>query len=518
MRIGRVALLASEVIILGVLILAARCANHQDVFVDRNIYFTDADCYARMTRVRLCAAHPGLILRHHDFENFPTGTTPHTTAPLDYSILGLSILVKPFASQPIDLAGALISPLLALVGGLFLWWWSRRMEFCYRWILLILYAVSPILVHGTELGRPDHQSLLMLLITVAICAEWSFWAEGSTSWSVVSGAAWASAIWVSSYEPLVLLILIVLLGLVQRGQSLFQKERRVGWIVFAAIIAIAFAIEQRLPLLSIFYSNELFKNWSHTIGELASVSPLNPIWFRWSGYMIVVVPILIWLSFRKKVQLPFFIVALLIVTFGLTIWQARWSYFFVSIFALALPALLESIKSRTAVWIAFILSMTPMLRDLDERLWPNESAFAMQIEHRTESAQLRELAATIRSSETHPFLAPWWLSPEIAYWSGQPGVAGSSHESLEGIADGARFFLAQDPAQAREILDKRRVDWVLAYDSDRVTTNSAAVLGTSAPERPQGRLLDRTPAQAPPFLVLAAQNQTAKIFKVVNNR
>ena len=46
------------------------------------------------------------------------------------------------------------------------------MKFRYRWVMLILYAISPILVHGTELGRPDHQSLLMLLVTIAICAEW----------------------------------------------------------------------------------------------------------------------------------------------------------------------------------------------------------------------------------------------------------------------------------------------------------------------------------------------------------
>jgi hypothetical protein len=47
------------------------------------------------------------------------------------------------------------------------------MKFRHRWVLLILYAISPILVHGTELGRPDHQSLVLLLVTVAICAEWS---------------------------------------------------------------------------------------------------------------------------------------------------------------------------------------------------------------------------------------------------------------------------------------------------------------------------------------------------------
>ena len=157
-----------EIVILTALIIATRCANYQDVFGAGNIYFVDADCYARMTRVQMCAEKPGLIVRHHAFENFPQGTTPHTTAPLDYLILGLSIVLKPFTAHALDFAGAFVSPLLALVGGWFLWWWSRRMRFRYRWVMLILYAISPILVHGTELGRPDHQSLLILLVTMAI--------------------------------------------------------------------------------------------------------------------------------------------------------------------------------------------------------------------------------------------------------------------------------------------------------------------------------------------------------------
>src|SRR5262249_31803136 len=88
-----------EIVILSALVLVTRCANYQDVFVDGNIYFTDADCYARMTRVRMCAEHSGLIIRHHDFENFPQGTTPHTSAPLDYLIVSLSILLKPLTAQ-----------------------------------------------------------------------------------------------------------------------------------------------------------------------------------------------------------------------------------------------------------------------------------------------------------------------------------------------------------------------------------------------------------------------------------
>ena len=173
-RVGRFALIVFEITLLSALILATRCANYQDVFVAGNVYFADADCYARMTRAQMVREKPGLIIRHHEFENFPQGTTPHTTAPLDYLIVALSLFLNPFTAHALDLAGAFVSPLLALLGAWFLWWWSRRMKFRYRWVMLILYAISPILVHGTELGRPDHQSLLILLVAIAICAELEF--------------------------------------------------------------------------------------------------------------------------------------------------------------------------------------------------------------------------------------------------------------------------------------------------------------------------------------------------------
>jgi hypothetical protein len=71
------------------------------------------------------------------------------------------------------------------------------MRLPYRGTLLLLFVVSPILVHGTELGRPDHQSLLLGLIGVALCAEWTLASADSRAWSLVSGAAWGLALWVS---------------------------------------------------------------------------------------------------------------------------------------------------------------------------------------------------------------------------------------------------------------------------------------------------------------------------------
>ncbi len=520
-RIGRGALIAIEIAIFSVLVLATRCANYQDVFVAGNVYFTDADCYARMTRVRLCAKSPGSVVRHHNFENFPRGTTPHTTAPLDYLILALAIALKPFTTHGIDLAGALISPMFALLGGWFLWWWAWRMKFRYRWVMLSLYAISPILIHGTELGRPDHQSLSLLLVTIAICAEWRLRSEPAPGWSTLSGIAWGLAIWVSAYEPLVLLVLVLGTGLLQDRQSLFAKSRRAGWISFALIIAVAVLSERRIPSMSIFSSNEIFNNWARTVGELAHVSPLNPIWFRWAGYMIAVTPLLIWFTVRKRngsglgQRTPPLIIVLLVASYFLTIWQARWAYFFVSIFAIALPSLLDPIKSRMSVWIAFAMSIFPILRDWDARLWPNEVEYARRIEQRNESVQLRDLALNLPSSEMRPFLAPWWLSPSIAYWSGQPAVAGSSHESLSGIADSADFFLTEDWRRAREILENHEVIWVIAYDFERVALNSSAIMGGAVPRHAICYVLDRTPAQAPRFLVFSAQNGVGRLYRTV---
>jgi len=455
-------------------------------------------------------------------------------------------LLKPVAAHALDLAGAFISPVLALLGGWFLWWWSRRMKFRYRWVTLLLYAISPILVQGTELGRPDHQSLLILLVTIAICAEWrlqnpqaagtpadaireSHMALQARAWSGVGGAAWALAIWVSAYEPVVLFLIVTATMFLVDRQALFARDRRPGWLLFAAIVVAALLIEQRIPSFAIFQSSAVFKNWARTIGELAHVSPANPVWLRWCGYLLLITPFLIWIGLwerkrkskstsksKSKSEAPLlFIVVLLFATYAMTIWQARWAYFFVLIFAVALPALLEPIKWRAAVWIAFVLSILPILRDWDETLWPNDAELAGRVERRNEAVQLRDLARNLQSPEAHPFLAPWWLSPAIAYWSGQPGIAGSSHESLKGIEDSARFFLSEDLQKARKILQNHRVTWVFAYDAERVAQNSAAVLNEPVPPHPLCRVLDRTPSQAPAFLIFSAQNAVCKLYRVV---
>ena len=506
-----------EIVALSALIVATRCANYGDVFVNGEIFFTDADCYARMTRVRMCVEHPGLIVRHHSFENFPEGTAPHTTAPLDYCIAALSVALKPFSSRALDLAGAMVSPLLALMTGWFLWWWSWRIRLRYRSVMLLLFAMSPILVHGTELGRPDHQSLLLGLIAVALCAEWSLTKghaeEVATQrslphWSLISGAAWGLALWISWYEPLVLLVALAVTQLAAARPSFVGRHRWTGWIVCGAILVAALAIEQRLPQWP--QNGELFSRWAKTIGELSPVAFTDRIWIRWAGLLVIPFPALLWIAARETRRIPVFLITLLAASFALTLWQARWAYFFLLLFALMLPLALGAFRNRIFGGVLFLVSLFPVLQDWDERLWPDDGRRATIAEQRTEALAFREIARQIDG----PFLAPWWWSPALAYWSGQPGVAGSSHEALPGIETSARLFLADNPETAREILAKNRVTWVVAYDADRVVANSSAILGVAPSENPLGRVLDRTPSQVPTGLELSAQNSAAKLFRI----
>ena len=305
-----------------------------------------------MTRVRMCEKNPGLIIRHHDFENYPKGIASHTTAPLDYAILALALMLKPFTSQPLDLAGAIISPLFGLLAGWFLWWWARQMQFPFRGCMLTLYALSPILVHGTELGRPDHQSLLILLVLIAIAAEWRLQTEESRIWSAISGATWGLAFWVSLYEPLILLLIVIALGLLRNRHFFRAQHRRTGWILFALIVALAVAIERHVPPLP-FSLGTNYLHWSRTIGELMSVSPTNLIWFQWVGWLLIAAPLLIWLTLRRKTtpdgptrrRIPSLVLVLLGTTYLLTLWQTRWAYFFVAIFCLTIPKWLRGPSS-----------------------------------------------------------------------------------------------------------------------------------------------------------------------------
>ena len=503
----------------------ARCHNHEQVFHHGGVFFVDGDCYSRMTRAKM-VSEGKWIIRHHDFENWPSGITPHTTAPLDWMIVALKPVVgfamslfdpravSVLRNQSLDVAGALISPLLGVATALWLWWWAGRMRLPFRAAILLLFALSPILVHGTVLGRPDHQSLLILLLAVALGCELRLVrsADDETivrrAWSIAAGSAWGIALWVSLYEPLVLLLAVIAMRAVCDRENMLALGRRSGWVALASSVIVGLLVDGwRLewpdPAL-----REYFGRWSATIGELRHLDLAGSLLWEWIGLLGFVSPILLWLAGRED-RRAFGILAALALLLGFTIWQLRWGYFLALAFAMSLPWQLRALRQTWLGWVAFAVALWPLLASWSHTLHPDNAARDERAWHEFSQATLRRIAMKMRGPDRAAFLAPWWMSPQVAYWSGQPGIAGTSHQSLPGTIDSARFYLSNDPAQAVEILRRRQVRWVVAdsasYDIARrdqlmAVTNSAALLGQRAPKEPLAVTLADHPREAPPFL------------------
>lgn len=490
------------------LVFGLRFINLTDVLVGGQFYFIDADCYSRMTRVQEVMAHPGRIVRAHEFENWPTGTVPHTTAPLDYLIAGLATILRPFTAQAMDLAGALISPLFALATAGFLWFWCGGWKGeRYRGMMMLLFAVSPGLIQATIFGRPDHQSLLVLLLAVALGAEARLAGAITRNWALTAGVAWGLALWVSLFEPLLLFALTLLLWLVGNRRALLTRERLTGFAVTGAILLLALAIEGwRLGGASVLGGKT--NAWFGTIGELVGGRGL----LRWLGWGALLTPwLLLWPAKRDRRVGAFLVLAVLGV---LSAFMMRWGYFLALAYAMSLPWQLQRLRPAWAVWAGAFVLLWPVWQELD-RLLPGGEEDPVRSEQRADQVSLREAADWLRTQPRGGVLAPWWQSPALAYWSGQPTVAGSSHESLPGIEATAQFFTTMDQAEAREILATRKVRYVVAYDADRVLETSAPL--ASMPELPDASmasLLYRSPRSAPPFLRNDYSSPVLKVFTV----
>lgn len=494
------------------LTLGAACANYRQIFVEPGkVAFVDADCYSRMTRVRAVCAEPGLVLKQHAFENAPFGTRPHTTIPFDYATAGLRMCLLPFCGErALDLAGAWISPLLGLLTVAGVWWWGERGRLPGRWLVLALLAVSPILAHGFSLGRPDHQSLILACMAMALAAEWRLWVQGTRGWGMISGVAWAVGLWTSLYEPLILLFLVLSAALIWNRHVFRQSARLPGLVAGGVILLFALAVEgwriDAAPGFGEGEGVEYFAAWTRQIGELRGVAPWSAVLYAWTGLGLLAAPVLLFLHGEEGRSVARANLFLLLVVFLLTCWQVRWGYFLPLVYALSLPWQLGSVPARWRAVAAglLLLGLWPTLNEWSGRLAPTPAAADNLAEQRAESTQLREVATFIaratalNPSEDDPplaaILAPWWLSPPLAYWSGQPAVAGSSHEALPGTVDVARFLLCTDAAQAADILRRRRVRWVVAYEPSRIQGTSADLLGVQpAPPKFMDLVLFRGP-------------------------
>ena len=500
------------VLLLGAVFWSAVTWNRALVFPalpggESLVIFADGDSHNRLQRAALVAASPGQIVSHHNFENHPSGIVPHATAPMDHLIAGLGIFVR-----PLDAAGAWISPLLGLITVLFLWFWARRLDLRPRWPMLLLFAISPAITHAFALGRPDHQSLLLALTTIALASNLAMTRTVHPAWAWTSAAAWGLALWVSWFEPLILLVAQeIVRTLVWRGQAWPKTWRQAFWLI-PAIAAASWALEGFRSPWPDAEVRELFPRWAASIGELHA--PATSLIFSWTGWLLGATPLLLlwnWWKTRDRTALQ--ILLLLMIVGALGAGQARWSPWLAMVFSLSLPWALHPLGRTWLVWIVFILSLWPVGRAWETRTHPSPAEQARRQELVAEAVMLHDVARFLATEPPGGVLAPWWISPPLARLSGHPCVAGSSHQSLPGTADTARFYLAADDDTAQAILRRRQVRYIVTDAPERIIPTSAALLEISPPKNPMIVRLARG-RDVPSYLQPVFANAFHRVYKV----
>ena len=181
---------------------------------------------------------------------------------------------------------------------------------------------------------------------------------------------------------------------------------------------------------------------------------------------------------------------------------------------MSLPWALAAFRWRWLAAAILLISLWPVAAEWEGMLYPRGEAFQARIEKMADAVALREAALAIQKLPEGGVLAPWWFCPAIVWWSGKPCVGGTSHQSLPGIVDSCRFYLETDDAAALDQLRQRQVRYVVAYEPDRVISNSSQILG----EKPAAHsLAERLYKNSPPAeLERIFENRFFRVYRVVD--
>ncbi len=503
------------------LALVARCHDVSQVLVNHAVYLKDPGGYARLIRVRALESTLAGTASQPAFENAPV--VPESV-PLDFLVLGLKRTINglllgldprhlsAIRGQELDLAGALIAPLLSLFTCLFLGFWARSVAPSH-WsaaALPFLFAVSPLVAQGALLGAPDDATLLLAALAVGLASEFRSPSLLSRPWMMSGGAAWALALWISRQESLVLMGALVLMWSAFHPRRLLCPERFLWLLAFCllggcAIAAHAWAVPDSAATL------HSLRRGSGS-GDGAGVGWV----LGWVGAGLLASPVLLLVAGRRDRRAWGGLLLLVlagVAGYGLD-WGGRWAEIGCLLFLMSLPWMLEVFRRPWIGWGLLTMSLWPLASMWDRILYPEHEARQYALQQGIERVLLRDVALRMRAGPPGKFLAPWWLSPALAYWSGQPGVTGGGRLNGPGVLDSARFYLSASPQQAEPLVERVEIRWIVADEPARVEADSREWLGGEVPETPLARLLMERPHSAASWLKPVFANQFFKLFLV----
>ncbi len=520
----------------------------------------EADCYSQLARVQRILNGQGLLQNHFTVENWPEGLTPSTTAPFDYAILVLYFPLWLFTKHPLDWAGALVSPALwiALVG---FWMLIRSREFTLfgRGLLIAGSAALPAIVWATAMGRPRHQSLILVLMAMGLTAEYERWQLELTpkrAWNIFAGVVWGLACWTSLFEPALAVTVVIVFNLIVRRRENPAFLGALGVVLLIMTLLEGGHIFGNVAQVFELRESPYAYNWLHSIAEVGPVSFSVPVLVAQLTFVIVIAPILGWCLWPRALgnRTDALLIVLTALLTACTVLQGRWSYYaslaalFLVVRFCQMPRLDEgaSLSREGVVGRVVLLALsTPFLywcllrgalpgttdlllmvltvvliglavipnewagylavgsdlspeghRKITLHHWMRVTVVAILLVSMAQgdwrqlsnhagappnqpSLEMAQLARGI--DQPGGIMAPWWLSPGLLYFSGQPIVSGSSHAGLSGIVDSARFFTATSWTEAEQILERRKVRWIVVWDDPYrvypVLDTSQAILG-----------------------------------------
>jgi hypothetical protein len=433
----------------------------------------EADCYSQLSRVQRILHGQGLIQNHFTVENWPQGLVPSTTAPFDYAILALYLPFTSLTKYPLDWAGALISPLLAL--GVAVFWMgfrSRAFNRAGRAALVVGLAFIPALVWATAFGRPRHQSLIVALMAVALTAEYERWDALKKGWHIAAGIVWGLACWTSLYEPLFAVVTLVLFNLIAR-----RRESAAFGVSFGVVMLLALLLEGIHVFVPPPEYRDVLARWLQFIAEMRSMTLAE--WINGMTLPVLVLPWVAWGLWAKgagnKTDLLLIVLTLLLAL--LAFYERRWLTYAClgEIFLLA-----RYFQAAPLRWSRLLLAALFLVGVATANLTTLANA---QLEPPNQPSP--EMARLAQSIDTPGgIMAPWWISPGLLYFSGHPIVSGSSHCGISGIAASAAFFATTSWTEADKILQDRQVRWVVVWEEHKyqypLLASSQEILGLPA--------------------------------------
>jgi hypothetical protein len=242
----------------------------------------------------------------------------------------------------------------------------------------------------------------------------------------------------------------------------------------------------------------------------------------WDIPSLVILVFLPWIAYslwRERNLTDRFVLGLAIFLAGFALFERRWLAYasLAEIFLLA-----RYMQSAPLHWTRLLLGAAFLL-NVGESNYVQIKAVQGSPPNQP-SPELAQIAGSI--DQPGGVLAPWWLSPGLLYFAGNPIVSGSSHCGITGIVASARFFATTSWDEADRILRERKVRWVVVWDEPKyvypLLGSSQEILGEAASTDENKGDADATVAQTlvtdndvPAELRLRAVTQHFKLYQVL---